>query len=152
MLKSGGVAYRAKEAGEIRRNMSAIRSRENRTEKELRQTLHRLGFRYRKYSKSVVGKPDIVFPRERVAVFVDGDYWHGRLLREAGPSALESYYTSRQRTYWIPKLERNVRRDDAVTASLRAEGWLVLRYWETDVRKDIAAIALEVAKAVRSRR
>jgi DNA mismatch endonuclease, patch repair protein len=143
---------RAKDRDEIARNMSAIRSRDNRTESLLRRALHRMGFRYRKYSSRLIGRPDIVFPTEKVAVFVDGDYWHGRMVRESGIGALESYYTRKQQTYWVGKLSRNVARDDRVTTELQALGWKVLRFWESDIRRDVAPAARRVAAMVRRRR
>jgi DNA mismatch endonuclease (patch repair protein) len=143
---------RPKDRDEIARNMSAIRSRDNRTESELRRSLHRLGLRYRKYSAGLIGRPDIVFPAEKVAVFVDGDYWHGRMVREGGIEALQSYYTRKQQTYWVGKLSRNVARDDRVTAELQALGWKVLRFWESDIKKDVASAARRVAATVRRRR
>lgn len=111
-----------------------------------------MGFRYRKYSAGLIGRPDIVFPTEKVAVFVDGDYWHGRMVREGGVEALESYYTRKQQTYWVAKLTRNVSRDDRVTAELQALGWKVLRFWESDIKKDVAPAARRVAATVRRRR
>jgi DNA mismatch endonuclease, patch repair protein len=132
--------------------MSAIRSRDNRTESQLRHELHRMGLRYRKYSAGLIGRPDIVFPTEKVAVFVDGDYWHGRMVREGGIEALQSYYTRKQQTYWVGKLSRNVARDDRVTTGLQALGWKVLRFWESDIKRDVARAARRVAATVRRRR
>lgn len=143
---------RSKDKAEIARNMSAIRSTDNRTEAALRKSLHAAGFRYRKYSAKVVGKPDIIFPSERIAVFVDGDYWHGRRLRDEGLAAITRYYTPRQRSYWVPKLQRNVARDKAVTLALRRDGWSVLRLWESDVKQNIDEAAARVARLVKKRR
>jgi DNA mismatch endonuclease (patch repair protein) len=146
------IKRRPKDRDEIARNMSAIRSRDNRTESQLRRALHRMGFRYRKYSAGLIGRPDIVFPTEKVAVFVDGDYWHGRMVREQGVGVLQSYYTRKQQAYWVGKLSRNVARDDRVTTELRALGWKVLRFWEGDIKKDVAPAARRIAVTVRRRR
>lgn len=143
---------RPKSRDEIARNMSAIRSHDNRTEVVLRKTLHAMGFRYRKYMAGLPGRPDIVFPRGKVVVFVDGDYWHGRLVRERGIDALRGYYTVEQQPYWIDKLSRNVSRDDRVTAELQSLGWQVLRFWESDIKKDVGRAAHRVASVVRRRR
>jgi DNA mismatch endonuclease, patch repair protein len=132
--------------------MSAIRSRDNRTEMALRRSLHSLGLRYRLHPAAVLGKPDIVFVRERVAIFVDGDYWHARLLREQGISALSSRLRDEGKDYWITKFTRRVVRDDEVTATLSYQGWLVLRYWESDIRRDVMSTARAIEKAVRTRR
>jgi len=142
---------RRKSAAEIGRNMAAIRSTGNKTEESLRRLLHAMGLRYRKYGVGLVGKPDIVFPRQRVAVFVDGDYWHGRLLREQGIDALRNHYAPDQHSYWLAKMERNVARDEYVTAALRAGGWTVVRFWETDVRAAPDAHAKKIARLVRRR-
>lgn len=91
------------------------------------------------------GRPDLVFPRARLVVFIDGDFWHGRdwpalrerLLRRANPD------------YWIPKIARNIERDLEQTASLVADGWRVLRYWETDIIRDTDSAARAIAAAVR---
>lgn len=111
-----------------------------------------MGFRYRKYASDVIGRPDIIFRRERVVVFVDGDYWHGRSLREQGLAALQRYYTPSQHSYWIAKIQRNVARDEHVTTVLRADGWTVIRMWESDVRKNVSRAASQVAATVRRRR
>ncbi len=140
---------RPKDPGEIARNMSAIRSHDNQTESRLRRALHAMGLRYRKYVPELIGRPDIVFRKEKVAVFVDGDYWHGRMVHEGGVAALESYYTRKQQTYWVAKLTRNVARDDRVTTELRASGWKVLRFWESDIKKDVAPAARRIAATVR---
>jgi len=144
--------YRPKSAAEIARNMAAIRSTANLTETALRKAIHRKGFRYRKNVSGVPGRPDLVFPREKVAVFVDGDYWHGRLLRERGLEALESTLRTPTRGYWLAKFQRNVARDDYVTGILKRQGWIVLRFWESDIKRDVLPAARRVAQAVRRRR
>jgi DNA mismatch endonuclease, patch repair protein len=131
--------------------MSAIRSAGNAAEGELARALHRLGFRYRKYVKDLPGRPDIVFVRQRVAVFVDGDYWHARLLREQGLAALKRYFKPSQRAYWIPKFVRRVQRDVEVNKALRALGWKVLRFWESDVEKNLNRAARKVASVLNLR-
>jgi len=132
--------------------MSAIRSRENETESRLRKTLFARGFRYRKYCPSIPGSPDFAFIREKVAVFVDGDFWHARILREKGPDALEARLRTQNRDYWWKKLNRRVQRDDEVTEALEEEGWAVLRLWESDVKADLSAATNLVEELVRSRR
>jgi DNA mismatch endonuclease (patch repair protein) len=143
---------RQKSAAEVRRNMSAIRSRDNQTEMALRRALHRLGLRYRKYQADLLGCPDIVFPRARVVVFVDGDFWHARILREGGARALTRRLGTPNRAYWLEKFRRRVARDDIVTARLSSDGWRVLRVWEADVAKDIDGAAAKIAKVVRRAR
>ena len=129
--------------------MSAIRSTGGKTEVALRSILHRRGLRFRKNDARLVGKPDIVFPGARAAVFVDGDYWHARVLREKGPEALYERIKTANRDYWIDKFTKRVKRDDEVTAALEGEGWTVLRFWESDVRGDLEGVADLVQEAVR---
>lgn len=148
-------SYRPKPRDEITRNMSAIRSTGNRTEVALRQALHALGLRYRKYRRDLPGRPDIVFPIERIAVFVDGDYWHGRILVEQGLAAVEkriARLAEPSREYGRDKFTSRVARDRDVSAALRRDGWLVLRFWESDVKKELGPTALRIAAAVRRRR
>jgi DNA mismatch endonuclease (patch repair protein) len=144
--------YRPKPQDEIRRNMSAIRSSGNKSEQALSKLLHGMGLRYRKYVAGLPGKPDLVFPGPKVVVFVDGDYWHGRLVREQGMAAVEARIKSPNIAYWKAKFLRNVQRDDAVTAALSSEGWYVIRIWESDVRRDVTHAAELIAKAVRARK
>src|SRR5262245_57078120 len=133
------MGYRPKDADEIRRNMSAIRSRDNKTELALRRALHARGLRFRLHVATLYGRPDIIFPREKVAVFVDGDFWHARKLREQGAQALRESIRTPSQAYWLSKFARRIERDDDVTRSLRADGWIVLRYWESEVKAAVGA-------------
>jgi DNA mismatch endonuclease (patch repair protein) len=108
------------------RNMASIRRSDTKPEIALRSALHRLGLRFRKdYPVRVNGKvirPDIAFTRRRIAVFVDGCFWHscpehGRQPRVNGD-------------YWSPKLQRNAARDREQTRALQSAGWMVVRFWE----------------------
>lgn len=130
--------------------MSAIRSTENKTDRALRSALHRMGLRFRKNFRKLPGKPDIAFVGARVAVFVDGDFWHARVIRERGWSHASKVVRSSQ-DYWIPKFERNIARDESVTAELRAMGWLVIRLWESDVEANVSRATRLISKAVRRR-
>jgi DNA mismatch endonuclease, patch repair protein len=127
--------------------MSAIRSSGNAVEVMLRKEVHRIGLRYRVYPKNVFGRPDFVFPTGKVAVFVDGDFWHGRVLIEQGLEALRERH--RGSTYWIEKTIRRVERDELVTRTLEEAGWLVLRFWESDVKADVKGHAERIWKTVK---
>lgn len=151
-VPSGVAPYRPKSQAEITRNMSAIRSSGNRTESAVRKAVHRLGLRYRKYSGKLPGRPDIVFAKAKVAVFIDGDYWHARVLQERGLEALErSLRRAETRGYWLAKFQRRVERDREVTQKLTDAGWLVLRFWESDARRSVSGTAEEIAGKVRER-
>ncbi|MEV8630658.1 very short patch repair endonuclease [Streptosporangium sp. NPDC051023] len=123
------------------RNMQANRRANTKPEVVLRSALHRLGYRYRKDFRldleSVKVKPDIVFTARKVAVFVDGCFWH--VCPEHGRQPTTNEW------YWTPKLRRNMERDQTVNAALEAAGWQVVRLWEheslpTAVEAVIAAL------------
>jgi len=131
--------------------MSRVRATDTRMEVELRSSLHRQGFRFRKNVAALPGKPDIAFLREKVAIFVDGDYWHARILKEAGVDALRASLKTNNREFWVTKLQRNYERDVAVTNSLGELGWIVVRLWESDLKRNMA-ICLRTIFAVLERR
>jgi DNA mismatch endonuclease (patch repair protein) len=118
------------------------RSRDTAHELALRRELWRLGLRYRKNVKTLAGKPDIVFPRARVAVFCDGDFWHGRrwqILRRKLKQGTNA-------GYWTAKILSNIQRDRINTALLEKSGWRVIRLWETDIKEKPKQWALHIKK------
>jgi DNA mismatch endonuclease (patch repair protein) len=125
--------------------MRANRKRDTGPELALRSALHRRGMRFRACLPVVAAGvrvvPDIVFPRRRIALFLDGCWWHRCPAHANAPKA--------NTDYWGPKLARNVERDRLVDAALSREGWLVIRVWE---HEDAAAAADRVAAAVDGRR
>jgi DNA mismatch endonuclease Vsr len=94
------------------------------------------------------GTPDLAFLQSRVAVFVDGDFWHGRLLTERGPEALRSSLQTPKSEWWVSKLTANVARDRRADAALFASGWTVIRLWERDVKGDPIGCADRVCDAI----
>lgn len=128
--------------------LSKIKATETKGEKLLRSALWRLGLRFRKNFRQLPGKPDVVFTRERVAVFCDGDFWHGKNWRkdkvrlQRGPNA----------PYWVAKIAANRERDKRYNKELKKDGWSVLRFWESDVRADPRQAARVIADMVISRR
>lgn len=114
-----------------RKNMQAIRSKDTSIEIALRTALWHRGVRYRKNYKQLPGKPDIAITKHRIAVFCDSDYWHGYDW-ENRHQRIKS-----NRDYWIPKIERNMARDKEVNEMLEAQGWIVLRFWEWQIRKHL---------------
>lgn len=115
-----------------RRNMSRIRSKDTKAEVLFRKTLWRLGFRYRKNYRKLPGTPDIALTRQKIAIFIDGDFWHAR-----GHEAKPGEQIASHKKYWRQKLARNVERDKEVDDALTQEGWLVLRFWESEIQKDL---------------
>jgi DNA mismatch endonuclease (patch repair protein) len=122
--------------------MQANRRRDTLPELAVRRLLHADGLRYRvdfaPFDRR--RRADIVFTRKRVAVFIDGCFWHGCPVHSAQPKA--------NTDYWGPKLDRNVERDRETTASLEARGWTVLRFWEHDPPDRVAAAIEAVIRAI----
>src|SRR5690606_28603138 len=125
------------------RNMQAIKRTDTKPEIRLRKGLHALGFRFRKdHRLDLPGgrvRPDVVFTRRKVAVFVDSCFWH--VCPEHGREPTSNDW------YWTPKLRRNVERDRAADAALQAAGWRVVRLWE---HEELASAVYAVVKAVSS--
>ena len=143
--------YRPRDKRVVSAVMSTIRSKDNVAERALRRALWHLGLRYRLYSSRLAGTPDIVFASAETAVFVDGDFWHGRVFLERGEAALRSMF-KRRTAWWVAKIKRNVLRDREVTRCLRADGWTVIRVWEKDILGDVGGSAARIARMVRQRR
>jgi DNA mismatch endonuclease (patch repair protein) len=135
----------------VSRLMRAVRSRDNRGELALRRTLSNLGLRFRLHLNWLPGRPDIVFVKARVAVFVDGDFWHARLFVEKGRSALNASLRTTRRGWWVKKLIRNAERDLLVTAALEGLGFAVVRLWEREILRDPEKGATQVARIVKRR-
>jgi DNA mismatch endonuclease (patch repair protein) len=123
------------------------RKRDTKAELLLRRELWARGLRYRIDSPKIAGRPDVAFSRARVAVFIDGDFWHGRDLEER----IKRLQRGHNAPYWVKKLRGNVDRDRANDALLARQGWIVLRYWETDIKKSAARIAEDIVIKVQAR-
>lgn len=116
--------------------MSRIRGRNTAPETILRKALWARGMRYRIHARTPVGRPDVVFPGRRVAVFIDGCFWHG---------CPEHYVRPRTRNeFWDAKLADNVARDRRQTLQLEAQGWRVVRVWEHEVFEALDDVVLRV--------
>ena len=131
------------------RMMAAVKGKDSRAELMLRKRLWARGLRYRKHHAGLVGHPDIVFLAARVIVFVDGDFWHGNAWRLRGLASLADLFPNRA-DWWVRKIERTVQRDREVTDALAADGWLVIRVWESRIRREADIVAAEVESLVRS--
>ena len=121
------------------KNMKSIRSKDTKAEILLRKKIWHLGVRYRKHYKILPGKPDIAITKYRVVVFVDGDFWHAR-GHEQNPG--EQIGTNQP--FWRKKLKRNVERDKEINEKLLELGWIVLRFWESDIKKNLNQCVEEI--------
>lgn len=119
-------------------NMSRIRSRGTKVELLLAKHLWAIGLRYRKNDKTVLGKPDFVFKKVKLAVFCDSEFWHGKDV-----VGIKKRITTNN-DYWAAKIERNIHRDSKVNSDLSSKGWTVLRYWEKDIKKNPLQIAEQI--------
>jgi DNA mismatch endonuclease (patch repair protein) len=120
--------------------MARVRSRNTDPEIKLRKALWSIGLRYRLASK-LPGSPDIVFVRARVAVFVDGCFWHGCPTHYRAPKTNQDF--------WSRKLERNQNRDARVNTELAALGWHVVRVWEHEVHEKLEEVVSDIERVVR---
>jgi len=124
--------------------MRKVRQRGTKKELEIRSAIHRLGMRFRIQVAPLEGlrrHADIVFRGEKVAIFVDGCFWHGCPLHRTLPKS--------NTEWWRAKLEENIRRDNDTSARLEGAGWLVLRFWE---HEEAGQVAQKIQHSVRERR
>lgn len=128
-----------------RKNMQAIKNKDSKIELLLRKELWHRGLRYRKNVSWIYGKPDIVFIGKKIAIFCDSEFWHGYNWEER-----KKDFKSHQE-FWIPKIERNMRRDAEVTEKLQFEGWKVLRFWGNEIKTDVSRCADIIENLLRER-
>ena len=131
---------------QISRNMKSNKGKDTKPELLLRKELWRRGLRYRKNYKELYGKPDIVFLGARIAVFVDGKMWHGYDWEHQ-----KDDFKSR-RDYWIPKIEYNIEHDYEVTQELISLDWLVMRFWDFEIKKNLHECADKIERAYNNRK
>lgn len=122
-----------------RKNMQNIRSTGTAPETLIMRALRRKNIYFAKNVKSIIGKPDIVFRRKKIVVFIDSDFWHVHHRRFIMPQS--------NKRYWKEKIRRNKRRDSEVNKKLRKSGWKVIRIWEYDVRRNVDKCIKKILKA-----
>lgn len=128
---------------QIHYNMQRVKSKDSEIEKILRNALWNKGYRYRKNVKDIFGHPDIVFKSKKVAVFCDSEFWHGYDWEHK-----KNEIKTRQ-DFWISKIERNMQRDKEVNRKLSEEGWTVLRFWGTEIKKQTENCVKEIEKCIK---
>jgi DNA mismatch endonuclease (patch repair protein) len=122
--------------------MTSVRAKDTDIEQAVRSELHRRGFRFRKHVRDLPGRPDIVFPRARVAVFIDGDFWHGHEFERWRNDVSE---------FWRKKIEGNAARDARNKTNLEDSGWRVVRVWKHEVKRDLDGCVNLIVNALSER-
>lgn len=114
------------------KNMKNIKGKDTKIELLLRKALWNKGYRYRKNYKKLEGKPDIVLTKYKIAIFCDGEFFHGKDWKKLK----ERLKRGNNGEFWIKKIARNMERDDNINKRLQFEGWTVLRFWGDDIKKN----------------
>lgn len=127
-----------------RERMSKVKLKGGDAEKQLAKRLWRLGCRYRKNYRRLPGSPDIAIFRYQIAVFIDGEFWHGK------DWSIRREKLKRNRDYWIEKIEENIARDARVDEELRKSGWTPIHFWSKDVMKDTDACVSSIVDIISS--
>lgn len=126
------------------KNMKAVKNKGSNIETMLQKELWHRGLRYRKNVKTVYGKPDIAFIGKKVAVFCDSEFFHGYDWENKNKEIKSN------RDFWIPKIEKNMARDKEVTEKLLADGWIVLRFWGNEIKRNLSQCADKIESVVKA--
>lgn len=127
--------------------MSSVKQKDTEPELLLRHALWEKGLRYRKNFKKLPGKPDIVFVSKHIAVFCDGDFWHGHNWALRGLDSFDQELASYSQ-FWKDKISKNVERDNKINSQLELMGWKVIRLWESNIRSDLDGCVNRIVEAV----
>lgn len=117
--------------------MSRIRSKGTKPEIILKKSLRRMGISYRSNIRNLPGTPDIVILEKKLAIFIDGDFWHGREFKRRSRNYND---------YWTKKIKRNMERDKENVRDLKKAGWKVIRFWGSEIVKDCDKITRRIKK------
>lgn len=120
--------------------MKKIRSKNTGPELLLRKALWAKGYRYRLHANDISGNPDIVFRKHKLAIFVDGEFWHGYNWEDKKPKIKAN------KEYWVKKIERTIARDKTNKLLLQEKGYVVLRFWEHQIKFSLAECIIEIEK------
>lgn len=123
-----------------KKNMQHIRSEGTLPERIIMQELKNRKIYFAKYVSTIEGKPDIVFRRKRIVIFIDSDFWHGHPSRCVMPKS--------NRVYWKKKIARNRERDREVSLALRKQNWKIIRIWEYDIKHNFNKSMKKILKAI----
>lgn len=130
----------------IHKTMSRIRGKDTGIEKKLRKALTEKGIRYRLYSKHVFGHPDICLSAYKIAIFCDSEFWHGYHYEE-NLANLSEYGD-----YWVEKIKRNIERDELVNKTLKSQGYTVLRFWGSQIDKELDSVVQKILETIECRK
>lgn len=125
-----------------RKNMQAIKSTNTKDEVRLAKALWKLGYRYRKNNKKIFGKPDLTFAAYKIAIFIDSEFFHGKDWE------VQQLRIKSNREYWIPKIERNMKRDIEVNEHLLLKNWKVLRFWSKEIQKELESCIEKIRQEI----
>lgn len=120
--------------------MSRVKGKDTGLERVVRSELHKRGLRFRKHVTSLPGKPDIVFVKAKVVVFLDGDFWHGYRFPQ---------WERKLSKFWRKKIGKTRKRDQRNFAKLRRMGWQVVRIWEHSIEKDLDGVVKKICYALK---
>jgi len=126
--------------------MQAIRNKDTKAEKKLAKALWTKGHRYRKNNKSVFGIPDLTFKKIKLAIFVDSEFFHGRDWET------KKHRIRTNQSFWWSKIEGNIKRDKTVFDNLTFDGWKVLRFWDTEVHKNLGHCITKIERTIKTRK
>ena len=130
---------------EVSKRMANVHLKGGKAETALAKALWAEGVRYRKNYRKLPGSPDIAITKYKIAVFVDGEFWHGYDWDK------QKDKIKTNRDFWIHKIERNIARDKEVTETLEADGWIVLRFWGNEISKNVGACADVIVNVLKER-
>lgn len=119
-------------------NMSRIKGKDSKPEMILRKAMWARNIRYRLHDKSLPGKPDIVIKKYKLAIFVDGEFWHGYNWEE------RQKQIKTNRSFWIPKIERNMQKDRQTNRALTDMGYTVFRFWSREILKELPKVMNQI--------
>ena len=122
--------------------MRRVKSKDTKIEIMLRKALWHEGIRYRKNYALLPGAPDIAITKHKIAIFCDGEFWHGKDWVETA-NRLKS-----NQEFWIAKIERNIQRDNEVDQAIRNMGWIVMRFWGDEIKRELQSCVDSVKDAI----
>jgi DNA mismatch endonuclease (patch repair protein) len=130
--------------------MSAIKSKDTKPEVFYRKALWKWGIRYRKNVK-LFGKPDVAIKKYKLVIFIDGDFWHGNNWKIRNLPSLEAEL-EKYSDYWQKKIRRNIQRDNEVNEYYRNNNWTILRFWQSDIEKNLNECIVKTLEIINNRK